>query len=130
MARNAIAAFSMAHRGKISCGDVIRCVFDLDREEWRIYRFVLKNGPLRVERVAKFIGKDRSTAYRELQKLIRCGICYRESSNIREGGYYFLYYSMPLEELKREAEDCVDRTYRLLKDAIKRGFDESNIEAE
>jgi len=130
MVKTAIAAFSMAHRGRISCGDVIRCVFDLSREEWKVYRFILSRGPLRVERVAKFLGKDRSTAYRELQKLINCGICYKEPNNLKEGGYYFLYYSMPLEELKREAEECVERTYRLLKEAIRRGFDMEDLEAE
>ena len=106
----------------ISCEEVIKCVLDISADGWNIYHFIEKEGPIRVDRVAEFLGKDRSTAYRELQKLITCGICLKEQATLKEGGYYFLYRSRSMDEIKRETERCIDVTYIQLKDAIQGNF--------
>ena len=106
----------------LSCGEVIKCVLDITDEGWNIYHFIDRNGPVRVDRIGELLGKDRSTAYRELQKLCNCGICHKEPANLKEGGYYFLYHARSMEEIKRETEQCIDATYRKLKEAINDTF--------
>ncbi len=121
-----VNAFTRSDIKGISCEEVIKCVLDISEEGWNIYHFLEHEGPLRVDKVGDFLGKDRSTAYRELQKLINCGICYKEPTNIKEGGYYFLYYSRPVDEIKRETERCLDATYSQLKRAIQDNFTPQN----
>lgn len=117
-----VRAFIRNGQQGISSEEVIRCVMDISVEGWNIYHFIEREGPIRVERVAEFLGKDRSTAHRELQKLITCGICLKEPANLKEGGYYFLYRSRAIEEIKQETERCIDTTYAQLKHAIQGNF--------
>ena len=115
-------AFVRDNQKGVSCDEVIKCVLDITSEGWNIYHFIEKNGPVRVDRIAEFLEKDRSTAYREVQKLCNCGICHKEPANLKEGGYYFLYQARSMEEIKQETERCIDATYRQLKDAINENF--------
>jgi predicted transcriptional regulator len=115
-------AFITENQQGISCDEVIKCVLDITGEGWNIFHFIHQNGPVRVDRIAEFLGKDRSTAYRELQKLCNCGICHKEPANLKEGGYYFLYHARPMEDIKKITERCIDATYKSLKEAINENF--------
>jgi len=119
MNKQGMAAFTRNHGSSISCEEVIKCVLEISDEGWNIYHHIINHGPVRVEEIATFLRKDRSTAYRELQKLIDCGVCYKESNNLREGGYYYLYHSNPIDELMKETETCIDQIYTMLKEAVK-----------
>ncbi len=122
MTRTAINAFIKDQKTAYSCEDVVRCVLKLNSEQMDIYRHIAVNGPKRVDEVAQYIGKDRSTAYRELQKLIQCGLCYKESTPMKEGGYFFLYHSRSMDTIRHETENCIQNTYRKLMNAIRTGF--------
>lgn len=130
MTRTAINAFIKEQRAVYSCEDVVRCVLELNSEQMDIYRHIAVHGPSRVDEVAQYIGKDRSTAYRELQKLIQCGLCYKESTPMKEGGYYFLYHSRSMNDIRKETMNCIQNTYTKLMNAIRTGFPGDNDHGE
>jgi predicted transcriptional regulator len=81
-----------------------------------IYKSVARSGPIRADDLAEKVGKDRSTVYRALQKLMSCGMCFRETKNLEKGGYYHVYGAIPWDILKKRLEQCVQDWYsRMLK---------------
>jgi len=99
--------------------NVIECIYDLSDLDKEILSMLSGEEELRSSEIAERINKDQSTAYRSLEKLSKCGLIYKEKHNIRNGGYYFLYSARPLEKIKEEAIESVDRWYEDVVEAIK-----------
>ena len=95
-----------------TCQDVIQCIFGLGDLDITIYRLLVEHGEMRADRMARLIRKDRSTAYRGLQRLTACGLCVKEKRYREEGGYYHIYRAVPPEAMKNQARECVERWYR------------------
>ena len=101
-----------------TCEDIIKCVLELNDDDLKVYHYLLENGPVKVEEVASFLERNRSTAQRELQKLVKCGICMKESETIEKGGYFFVYSAQSIERITSEIESCIDETYIHLKQIL------------
>lgn len=95
--------------GAATCEDIMQCFFNLNDFELKLYMALVKSGPKKPDQLAKKVKKDQTTVYRSLQKLISCGICFREKKNIKRGGYYHVYSAIPPEVLKEKITDCVDQ---------------------
>jgi len=95
-----------------SCQDVVSSVFGMGSLEMKIYRMLVKDGGMRADTVGQRIDKDRSTAYRALEKLVASGLCVKEKHHLEEGGYYHMYDPMPLGEVKERARKCIEMWYK------------------
>jgi predicted transcriptional regulator len=93
--------------GAATCEDVMQCFFNLNDFELRLYQTLVKSGPKKPEQLSKKVKKDQTTVYRSLQKLISCGICFREKKTIKRGGYYHVYSAIPPKLLKKKIQDCL-----------------------
>jgi predicted transcriptional regulator len=93
--------------GAATCEDVMQCFFNLNEFEMQLYLTLVKTGPKKPGELAKKVKKDGTTVYRALQKLISCGICFREKKTIKRGGYYHVYSAISPEILKKKIQDCV-----------------------
>ncbi|MFP4185798.1 MAG: helix-turn-helix domain-containing protein [Thermoplasmata archaeon] len=102
----------------IDTENVLECLYDLSDLEREILSLLSGGEELRSSDIAKKIDKDQSTAYRALEKLSECGLIYKEKQNIRNGGYYFLYSRRPLEKIKEEARETVERWHQEVIEAI------------
>lgn len=102
----------------IDCDNVIECIYNLSELDKEILSVLSEENEYRSSEIAEEIEKDQSTAYRSLEKLLECGLVYKEKQNIRNGGYYFLYSRRPLDNIKEEAKACVDRWYDEIVEAI------------
>lgn len=69
--------------------------FELKSLDVRVYRMLLKYGPVKVDTLAKKMGRERSTIYRSLCRLLTAGICYRKDKDVPSGGKYHLYFAAP-----------------------------------
>ncbi len=98
-----------------SCGDLIQCAFSLNGFEVEVYETLLTTGPLSANDLADRMGKDRSTVYRALQKMLSCGMVYRETRSIPRGGYYHVYRAIPRSGLRERLEGCVEGWYRKMR---------------
>jgi predicted transcriptional regulator len=60
--------------------------------------------------------RDRTTVFKSLQKLVKVGICNKETKTMKDGGYYHVYSAIDLETFKLETEKRVNE----LKDGLDR----------
>ncbi len=103
---------------EIDCDNVLECIYNLSDLDREVLSVLSEDEEYRSSEIAEKIDKDQSTAYRSLEKLLDCGLVYKEKKNIRNGGYYYLYSKRPLENIKEEAKTCVDQWYEEIMEAI------------
>lgn len=109
--------------GVATCEDVMQCFFNLNGFEIMVYMRLLNEGPQRSDALAKKVKKDGTTVYRALQKLISCGLCFRETKTIERGGYYHIYSAVSPEIVKKKIQDCIEQLNTSMKKALEE-FDE------
>jgi predicted transcriptional regulator len=106
-----------------TCKDIVQCAFSLNDFEIEVFKAAARYGPMRADDLADQIGKERSTVYRALQKLMSCGMCYRETRSLEKGGYYHVYSAVSKDVLKMKMEHCVEEWNKRMQEALAR-FDE------
>ena len=75
------------------CESLLECIHGLkglDRECYSV--LVESDEPLTIDDVAERIDRERSTAYRSIQRLLENGLVRKEQINYDQGGYYHVYY--------------------------------------
>jgi predicted transcriptional regulator len=95
--------------GRATCEDVMECFFNLNDNDLKLYRYLLKKGPKKMNTLSKAIKKDKTTAYRSLQKLISCGLCYRETKTIPRGGHFHVYSAVSPDLVKLKIQSFMDQ---------------------
>ena len=103
-----------------TCQDLVQCAFSLAEFEVEVYYQLSQSGPLRADELATKMGKDRSTVYRSLQKLMTCGMVYRETKSIERGGYFHVYKAIGKELLRERLERCVNDWYSHMQEVLSR----------
>ena len=109
------------HDLKISrnkCDDILQCVLSLSPLEVISYKTLVKNGPLKTDELGELLGKDRSTAYRCLKRLILCGICTKETHYMEKGGHYHVYAAVPPTKVKTQLKEHTENWYQNMCEAI------------
>ena len=109
--------------GAATCEDIMQCFFNLNEFEITLYKRLLTEGPQRSDDLARKVKKDSSTVYRALQKLISCGICFRETKTIRRGGYFHVYTAVNPDIVRKKIQDFINQWNTSMKKAIQE-FDE------
>lgn len=109
--------------GAATCEDVMQCFFNLNEFEIKLYMKLVDEGPTRSVDLAKKVKKDQTTVYRSLQKLISCGICYRETKTIDRGGYYHVYSPVSPQIIRKKVLDCIEQWNTSMEKALEE-FDE------
>ena len=94
--------------GAESCNDLLRCMYNLSDLDLDILRILMQDGPATSEDLADRLGRDRSTVYRSLQKMVSCQIVTKETRNMARGGYFHEYASVPRDLLKERLEHCIE----------------------
>jgi len=111
--------------GSFTCVDLVKCIFHLNETEMAILRKMQKRNPLTVKEVAGLISRDRTTAYRALEKLVTSGIVYRERKGRETRGYTYYYHIISRTELYNKAEHQLDECYSRIKSLLE---NQSNID--
>jgi len=102
----------------MKCDDAIKCIFNLSKLDLRVYKKLKDIGPARANELAKQLNRERSTVYRSLQKLSKCGICKKITKTLRQGGYYHLYQCDSIESIQKQAKECLDSWYGDVKETL------------
>jgi predicted transcriptional regulator len=74
------------------CEGLLECFHglkQLDRDCFE--RLVEAEEPLTVDEIASAVDRERSTAYRAVQRLLNAGLIQKEQVNYDQGGYYHVY---------------------------------------
>ena len=69
--------------------------------------------------VAKLVNRDRSTAYRALEKLVACSLVIKERKGGKTRGFSNVYHRVSDRELYVKADENLDRCYGKIKRVLK-----------
>ena len=106
-----------------NCTDLLRCIYNLTDLDTEVLRHLIKEGPRRAEDLADALGRDRSTVYRSLQKLVSCQVANKETKSLDRGGYYHEYTAVPRDLLRERLSHCIEEWHSRVTGLLE-GFDE------
>lgn len=105
--------------GSFTCYDLMKCMFNLNGTEASVLQSIQGTDPMMAAEVADLVDRDRSTTYRALEKLVSCGLAYKERRGGEPRGYSNVYSAVPEVELVRRAESALDNCYAKIKSILK-----------
>ncbi len=109
--------------------DLFVYLYDLSPFELELLLILNRvNKPLTLDEISKEADRDRTTVFRSLQKLVKAGICNKETKTMKDGGYYHLYSAIDLETFKLETQKRVNELKEGL-DRILKKFEEDMTKA-
>ena len=104
---------------KICCDDIISCIFDLNNLDIEVYKNLKEKGELKTQDLAYILRKERSTVYRSLQRLTKCGFVIKKTNKINTGGHYHTYKIIDSTLVKSKIESCINDWYKLMMNNLK-----------
>lgn len=96
----------------------LKCALDISCLDLEIYVALLKKNPASIEEISAEVGKDKSTVYKSLQKLLEKGLIERDYRILRSGGYRYLYKPIPFNEFKEQILKAIEIWSDKLKESI------------
>jgi predicted transcriptional regulator len=92
----------------MACEGLLECFHGLKRLDREVFQtLVHTDEPLTVDAIAESVDRERSTAYRAVQRLLQAGFIQKEQVNYDQGGYYHVY---------KPASNVTDDMQRFLND--------------
>ncbi len=97
-------------RRDMECEGLLECFHGLKQLDREVFQTLVGTGePLTVDEIADHVDRERSTAYRAVQRLLTAGFIQKEQVNYDQGGYYHVYKPTDPAEI-------ADNMQRLLND--------------
>ncbi|ELY50185.1 helix-turn-helix domain-containing protein [Natronolimnohabitans innermongolicus] len=97
---------------EMACEELLECLHGLKSLDRECYdAIVASETPLTVDDVADRIGRERSTAYRSIQRLLEHGLLEKGQINYEQGGYYHVYYPADPERIARDMQRVLNDWY-------------------
>ncbi|MFB6252056.1 MAG: helix-turn-helix domain-containing protein [Halobellus sp.] len=97
-------------RRDMECEGLLECFHGLKQLDKQCFQVLVRaEEPLTVDEIADIVGRERSTAYRSIQRLLQAGFIQKEQVNYEQGGYYHVYSPT-------DAERISDNMQRMLND--------------
>ncbi|TKX58078.1 HTH domain-containing protein [Halorubrum sp. SS7] len=76
----------------MECEGLLECFHGLKQLDKDCYQaLVSADKALTIDEVAERVDRERSTAYRAVQRLLKAGFIQKEQINYEQGGYYHVY---------------------------------------
>jgi len=96
----------------MECEGLLECIHglkELDRECFQA--LVETEEPLTIDEVADRVDRERSTAYRSIQRLLQSGFVQKEQVNYEQGGYYHVYRPTDPDEVADDMQRMLNDWY-------------------
>jgi len=113
---------SMAEQLKqdMACEGLLECIHGLKQLDRECYRVLVESAePLTIDEVADRVDRERSTAYRSIQRLLSTGFIGKEQINYDQGGYYHVYYPTDPEKVASDMQRLLNDWYAKMGQLIK-----------
>ncbi|WP_135536010.1 MULTISPECIES: helix-turn-helix domain-containing protein [Halostella] len=76
----------------MECEGLLECFHGLKQLDRECFQALVNaEEPLTVDEIAEGVDRERSTAYRAIQRLLQNGFIQKEQVNYEQGGYYHVY---------------------------------------
>jgi predicted transcriptional regulator len=99
-------------RREMECEELLECLHGLkvlDRECFQV--LAASDEPLTIDEIADRVDRERSTAYRSIQRLLGRGLVRKEQVNYDQGGYYHVYYPADPDEVADDMQRLLNDWY-------------------
>ncbi|MFW5949965.1 MAG: helix-turn-helix domain-containing protein [archaeon] len=96
----------------MECEGLLECIHglkDLDREVF--VTLTDGDGPKTIDEIANAVDRERSTAYRSVQRLLQSGFIQKEQVNYDQGGYYHVYHPTDPDVIADEMQRTLNDWY-------------------
>ena len=79
-------------RQDMECEGLLECFHGLKELDKECFQALVEaEEPMTVDELAEAVDRERSTAYRAVQRLLQTGFIEKEQVNYEQGGYYHVY---------------------------------------
>ncbi|MDQ2052096.1 helix-turn-helix domain-containing protein [Natronolimnohabitans sp. A-GB9] len=112
------------------CEGLLECIHGLKRLDKECYRVLVESDePLTIDAVADRVDRERSTAYRSIQRLLESGLLQKEQINYDQGGYYHVYYPTDPTQIANDMQRTINDWYAKMSQLIQ-AFEDKYDQAE
>ena len=116
-------------RRDMECEGLLECFHGLKELDKECFQALVQTGePLTVDEIAEAVDRERSTAYRSVQRLLQTGFIEKNQINYDQGGYYHVYSptdpSQIADDMQRLLNDWYAKMGQLIQE-FETKYDES-----
>ncbi|UIP01649.1 helix-turn-helix domain-containing protein (plasmid) [Halobaculum sp. CBA1158] len=102
-------------RRDLECESLLDCFHGLNDLDRRVFRLLVKaDEPLTVDELADAIDRERTTAYRSLQRLQEAGIVEADKRSFESGSYYHVFSPADPHEVADEMQRLLNDWYAMM----------------
>ena len=99
-------------RSDMDCEGLLECLHGLKELDREVFEELARSRePLTVDEVAGRVARERSTAYRSIQRLLQAGLLRKDQINYDQGGYYHVYRPTDPDEIADEMQRTLNDWY-------------------
>ncbi|KPN31329.1 HTH-type transcriptional regulator lrs14 [Halolamina pelagica] len=96
----------------MQCEGLLECFHDLKRIDKEVFRLLNdRSAGLTVDEIADGVDRERSTAYRSVQRLLSAGFIQKEQENYEQGGYHHVYHPRDAEKIAQDMQRTLNDWY-------------------
>ncbi|QOS11532.1 TrmB family transcription regulator [Haloferax gibbonsii] len=118
----------------MECEGLLECLHGLKQLDRRCFEVLVETDEhLTVDEVAEAVERERSTAYRSIQRLLQAGLIQKEQVNYEHGGYYHVYHPTDPNEVADDMQRMLNDWYAQMGTLIQEfrdKYDEKIVPAE
>ncbi len=99
----------------LECESLLDCFHGLNDLDRRVFRLLVEaDEPLTVDELAEAIDRERTTAYRSLQRLQQAGIVEKDQRSFESGSYYHVFSPAAPDEIADEMQRLLNDWYAMM----------------
>jgi predicted transcriptional regulator len=99
-------------RQDMQCENLLECFHGLKRLDKECFRVLVETSdPLTVDEIADVVDRERSTAYRSVQRLLQAGLIQKQQVNYEQGGYYHVYSATDPDQIVQSMQRLLNDWY-------------------
>ena len=96
----------------MQCEGLLECIHGLKDLDKEIFLFLTEQPePVTVDEIAEQVDRERSTAYRSVQRLVNSGFVQKEQVNYDQGGYYHVFRPTDPDEIADDMQRMLNDWY-------------------
>ena len=96
----------------MECDGLLECIHGLKALDKEIFVLLTQQTePITVDEIAETVDRERSTAYRSVQRLINSGFVQKEQVNYDQGGYYHVFRPTDPDEIADDMQRMLNDWY-------------------
>ncbi|ELZ30507.1 hypothetical protein C475_00145 [Halosimplex carlsbadense 2-9-1] len=118
----------------MECEGLLECFHGLKQLDRDVFQALVgTDEPLTVDEVAEAVDRERSTAYRAVQRLLQAGFIQKEQVNYDQGGYYHVYKPTDPEQIADDMQRMLNDWYAKMGQLIQEfetKYDRTEVAAE